>query len=251
MLSVADLTVRYGDMAIIKQVSFSIAEKQWLMIVGPNGAGKSTIIRAISGGAKYEGEILCLGKSIKAYRPAEIARVIGVLPQYYYISYAFTVEEIVRMGRYAHNRSFFAKHSNTDEAAIERAVELTGLAPLLEQSVLTLSGGELQRALLAQLFAQDPQILILDEPTNHLDLVYQKQIFALVGDWLKEPGHAVISVVHDLSLAKAYGTHALLLNEGQAIAQGDIQQVLSAENLKIAYRMDVYEWMHNMLGQWL
>ena len=116
--------------------------------------------------------------------------------------------------------------------------------------MLTLSGGELQRTFLAQVFAQNPQVLILDEPANHLDLIYQKHIFSLVKDWLKEPGRAVLSVVHDLSLARRYGTHALLLHGGKCIAQGRMREVLTPENLDKVYGMDVYKWMRELLGQW-
>ena len=137
-----------------------------------------------------------------------------------------------------------------DEKAVARAIELTGLEPFLNQSALTLSGGELQRTFLAQLFAQEPKLLILDEPTNHLDLVYQKQVFALICKWLKTPGRAVVSVVHDLSLARAYGTDALLLHHGKAVSQGATKVVLCPENLNRVYEMDVFEWMRGMFLQW-
>ena len=117
-------------------------------------------------------------------------------------------------------------------------------------SVLTLSGGELQRVFLAQLFAQAPQILLLDEPANHLDLVYQKQIFSLIREWLAQPGRAVLSVVHDLSLARAYGTHAVLMQHGRCVSQGPLDRVLTPENLQQVYGMDVYGWMQDMLKKW-
>ena len=117
--------------------------------------------------------------------------------------------------------------------------------------MLTLSGGELQRTFLAQLLAQDPQLLILDEPTNHLDLVYQKEVFALVREWLDDGGGAVISVVHDLSLAKAYGTHALLMDRGRVMARGTVKEVLSPGRLNGVYRMDVGTWMRGLYRQWL
>ena len=133
---------------------------------------------------------------------------------------------------------------------MEQALGLTGLTELRHASVLTLSGGELQRTFLAQVFAQNPQILILDEPANHLDLIYQKHIFSLIQDWLHQPGRAVISVVHDLSLAKKYGTHAVLMNHGRCAAQGRIDEVLTPERLHDVYDMDVYQWMRDMLEQW-
>ncbi|HPV99490.1 MAG TPA: ABC transporter ATP-binding protein, partial [Oscillospiraceae bacterium] len=119
-----------------------------------------------------------------------------------------------------------------------------------KQSVLTLSGGELQRTFLAQIFAQNPRLLILDEPTNHLDLVYQQQVFDLIRDWIHEGPRAVMSVVHDLSLARTYGTDALLMDQGRAAAYGSIDEVLSPDNLRSVYSMDVYGWMRKMLSQW-
>ena len=115
---------------------------------------------------------------------------------------------------------------------------------------MTLSGGELQRTFLAQLFAQKTKLLILDEPTNHLDLVYQKQVFGLISDWLKTPGRAVVSVVHDLSLARAYGTEAILLHNGKVVSYGPARQTLSPETLNSVYSMDVFAWMRTMLEQW-
>ena len=90
----------------------------------------------------------------------------------------------------------------------------------------------------------------MDEPTNHLDLIYQKQIFALIRDWLKEPGRAVISVVHDLSMAKAYGTHAVLLDKGKTAAYGNVDEVFSPEHLDPVYGMDVSEWISGLLSVW-
>ena len=108
----------------------------------------------------------------------------------------------------------------------------------------------MQRTFLAQVFAQNPKLLILDEPANHLDLIYQKHIFSLIEAWLKQPGRAVISVVHDLSLAKKYGTHAVLMNRGRCAAQGKTAEVMTRERLEAVYGMDVYGWMRDLLGQW-
>ena len=250
MLDVKNLTVRYGTLAAVDQLSFTVSEGQWLMIVGPNGAGKSTILNAVSQGVPYTGTILFEGKDLAKMDTASRARSIGVLSQNHFVGYAFTVEEVVRLGRYAHRGGLFSSRNKDDETAIEEALERTGLGFLRRQSVLTLSGGELQRTFLAQVFAQNPRFLLLDEPTNHLDLVYQKQIFGLISEWLRTPGRAVVSVVHDLSLAKAYGTKALLLHHGHMAAYGDTESVMGAENLNTVYDMDVAEWMRTMLGQW-
>ena len=250
LLEVKNMSVRYGALTIVDGVSFSLDEGQWLMIIGPNGAGKSTIVNAVSQGVQYSGEVRLLDRDIKSYRSNKLARTIGVLSQSYYVGYSFSVEEVVRLGRYAHAPGIFSRRSDEDDTKVQQAMAMTGMQPFAKQSVLTLSGGELQRTFLAQLFAQDPRILILDEPTNHLDLIHQRQTFALIRDWLRGEGRAVISVVHDLSLAKAFGTHALLLNKGKVIAAGNTKDVYAAAYLDQAYSMDVYAWMRMMLSQW-
>ncbi len=250
MLSVRNLTVRYGSLAVLNDVSFSLDEGQWLMVAGPNGAGKSTLVHAISQGASYQGEVRYGKKNVKRMRPAQLAREMGVLSQNHQVGYAFTVEEIVNMGRYAHQKGRLSFSDENGAQRVQEALEMTGMLPYKHQSVMTLSGGELQRTFLAQIFAQDPNLLLLDEPTNHLDLNYQKQMFELVQAWLKTPGRAVISVVHDLSLAKAYGTHALLLHKGRQAAYGQSAEVLTRENLQSVYAMDVQAWMQALLSQW-
>ena len=251
MLDVRDLSVKYGELRVVDGLSFSVSEGQWLMIVGPNGAGKSTVINAITQGVAYTGEALLDGESLKTMKASERARKLGVLTQSHYVSYSFTVEEVVRLGRYAHTARLLGKRDKkSDDAAVEEALAYTGMTAQRRQSVLTLSGGELQRTFLAQVFAQKPKLLLLDEPTNHLDLVYQKQVFTLISEWLKEPGRAVVSVVHDLSLAKAYGTHALLLSHGRRMACDAAAEVLSPENLDPVYDMDVAGWMRGLLALW-
>ena len=249
MLNVQNITVRYGEHTVVDDLSFILREGQWLMLVGPNGAGKSTLIETISQGVPYTGSIELEGKDIRRYKPAQLARRIGVLAQKNSVGYGYTVEEVVGLGRYAYTTSFLSTRDDGKDQ-VERALSLTGLTDFRHASVLTLSGGELQRTFLAQVFAQNPQILILDEPANHLDLIYQKHIFSLISEWLKTPGRAVLSVVHDLSLARRYGTHAVLMNRGKCAAQGEINAVLTPDNLRSVYDMDVYAWMHEMLEQW-
>ncbi len=250
MLKGNHITVRYGEHTVVDDLNFELHEGQWLMLVGPNGAGKSTLIETISQGVPYTGDIMLEGKNVRRYKPAQLASKIGVLAQKNSVGYGYSVEEVVALGRYAYTSGFLSSRDDDGKMQVEKALEATGLTDLRRASVLTLSGGELQRTFLAQVFAQNPQVLILDEPANHLDLVYQKHIFSLIAEWLKQPGRAVMSVVHDLSLARRYGTHAALMNRGKCAAQGKINDVLTPENLRSVYDMDVYAWMQEMLAQW-
>ena len=250
MLEAKNISVRYGDFAAVQNVSFSLRPGDWLMLAGPNGAGKSTLVSALAQGVPYTGEFLLRGESLRALSPAALARHIGVLSQRNRVEYAYTVEEIVGLGRYAHERGFLSHRDSNGKAAMERALRLTGLSDLRAASALTLSGGELQRVFLAQVFAQDPQILVLDEPANHLDLKYQQRVFELIAAWRRQEQRAVISVVHDLSLARRYGTQVLLMHRGQCVAQGEMDAVLTPERLREVYEMDVYAWMRGLLEPW-
>lgn len=250
MLTGDHITVRYGTRTAVDDLSFRLHEGEWLMLAGPNGAGKSTLIEAIAQGRPYTGEFRWKGEDIRTLKGNVLAQRIGILSQQNRVSYAYTVEEVVELGRYAFKKGMFSGKDEQGAGQVEKALEMTGMTELRHASMLTLSGGEMQRAFLAQVFAQNPQVMILDEPANHLDLKYQKQLFSLIQTWLKEPGRAVLSVVHDLNLARRYGTHAVLMDQGRSIAQGPIEQVMTPETLRQVYGMDVYEWMRMLLSQW-
>jgi len=219
--------------------------------VGPNGAGKSTLVNAIVQGTPYTGKVFFEGEDVKGLKSTQLAHKMGMLMQNHYVGYDFTVEDVVSLGRYAHTKGIFAIHSDEDKAHIADAVKRCGLEDMLDQSVLTLSGGELQRTFLAQAFAQDPQLLILDEPTNHLDLVYQKRIFELIDEWLQDSSKAVLSVVHDLSLARAFSSRVMLMCKGELVALDTPEKALSDERLQEIYGMDVNAWMRSLYSQWL
>ena len=250
MLQGEHITVRYGAHTVVDDVSFRLEAGQWLMLAGPNGAGKSTLIEAIAQGVPYAGTVRWEGKDVRAMKPRQLARCLGVLSQRNAVGYAYTVEEVVGLGRYAYRGGFLSGRRDGDRDMVEQALEMTGLQDLRRASMLTLSGGETQRVFLAQVFAQHPRVLILDEPANHLDLKYQQQIFSLIGTWLREPGRAVLSVVHDLSLARRFGTHAVLMDRGHCVADGAIGEVLTPDHLRRVYDMDVGAWMREMLSQW-
>lgn len=250
MIEVSSLSVTLGGKQIVQDVSFTADNGQWLMVAGPNGAGKTSIVNAISQSIPYTGSVAVDGVSLRGMKSRTLARKIGVLAQNRPLSYAFTAEEIVRLGCYSHRSSFFSSPEADSEALFQAAVRSTGIEEFLSRPVTTLSGGEVQRVFLAQLFAQDPQILILDEPANHLDLPFQKQIFDLTDAWRRQGNKTVISVVHDLSMAKLYGTHTLLLSHGRTAAFGTAEEVLTEENLSEVYGINVSKWMKKLYELW-
>lgn len=250
MLEIKNLSVSFADLKILEDINFHINPGDWLMIIGPNGAGKTTITNAISQAIDYTGHISILGKDIGQMSNIERAKKIGVLMQNHYVAYSYTVNDIVKLGSYSRTKNIFSDYSSTEEEKIEEALKITGMDKLRDRSVLTLSGGELQRTFLTQLFVQDPKLMILDEPTNHLDLSYQESVFNLIDQWRKQEGKAVISVVHDLRLARMYGNKALLLKNGKVFSFGEMEEVMTRENLQAVYDMDVYDWMNRLNEKW-
>ncbi len=251
MIQGKDISVAYRrHPPVVKHMNLNVHEGEWLMLCGPNGAGKSTLIRALSGAIPYSGDITILGRNLQSYRPWELAQVLGVLSQTSHITYAYTVNEIVALGTYARHHSPLQRPSPEEKQKIESALAATGMLALRNHNILELSGGEVQRTFLAQVLAQAPALLLLDEPANHLDLLYQKQIFDVIQQWLQEPGRAVVSVVHDLGLARRYGTHCILMHQGQSAASGPIQNVLTRDILNQVYQMDVYQWMQTGAELW-
>ena len=250
MLDVQNLSVRINNKSIVDGVTFHVYENDFFMLTGPNGAGKSTLIKAIMRVYGYKGRVMLSGRDILSIRPKNLASLVGVLAQEHQPLFPHTVYEVVSLGRYAHMRGLFGTLGREDRAKIEEALAITGMDHMADQSVLTLSGGELQRVYLAQLFAQDPSLLILDEPANHLDIKYQITMFDIIKKWSKTPGKAVMAVVHDLNTAFCYGTRALLMHGGKVYAQGEVPRVLPRENLKAVYSVDVARWMADLMKRW-
>jgi iron complex transport system ATP-binding protein len=208
------------------------------------------LLKAVAQSVPYQGKIILSGNDACKMNTRKMAKMLAVLEQTHSVGYSFTVEELVNLGRYAHQTAF--SHADPEGARkVEHALELCGLIELRKQNVMTLSGGELQRAFLAQVFAQDAPLLLLDEPVSHLDLAYQQDIFELISKWLEFPGRAVLSVVHDLQLARRYGTHVFLMKQGKCVSYGETDDVFTQNNLYQAFGIDVNTWFDWLYAPWL
>jgi iron complex transport system ATP-binding protein len=235
MLRVDDLICGYGDARVLKEVSFCVKKGSLLGIVGPNGAGKTTLFRAITRILKpWKGEIFYCGKDLKRISRRDLAREVAVLPQILDISFSFSVEQFISMGRFPHLRKF-QRQSRYDVEVIEKAMALCDVLAFRERRISELSGGERQRAILAQGFAQEPRLLLLDEPTTHLDIGHQVEILDLIRRLNREGDLTVIMVLHDLNLSSEYCDRLILLKEGSIFKEGTPQEVLTFENIEKVY----------------
>ena len=234
MLQGRRLVAGYGDRDVLRGVNLSLSAGEFLGVIGPNGSGKSTLIKALTGVlALREGEVFLAGKPLRQYSTREQAQVLAVVPQPSVPVFAFSVREMVEMGRHPHLGRFTA-FGETDRAAVDEAVELTDIAHLQSRTVDQLSAGELQRVIIARALAQRPRVLLLDEPTAHLDIGHQMDIFELLVR-LSGEGLAILCISHDLNLAAEYCRRLLLFSVGQVYADGDPTAVVTEENLLAVY----------------
>jgi iron complex transport system ATP-binding protein len=237
MIELSDLSVGYDGAQAVRDVSFGVADGEWIVLIGPNGAGKTSVLRALAGLHAYGGDVTLGGKRVREMSRRELARLVAFVPQSPVIPAELTVAEYVLLGRTPHI-GYFANESRGDRRAAGRALERLELRELAERSLGSLSGGELQRAVLARALAQEAPVLLLDEPTTSLDLGRQQQVLELV-DSLRSDGLTVVSTMHDLTLAGQYADRMLLLDRGSVVAEGPAADVLSPENLSAYYGASV------------
>jgi ABC-type cobalamin/Fe3+-siderophores transport systems, ATPase components len=235
-LIVENICFNYMSSRILEDITFRVKSGESLGIMGPNGAGKTTLLRCISSTLKpHCGTILIDKNDVKSLSRREIAKNMGVVPQTSRIDFGFAVFEIVLMGRTPHITGMF--ESLEDYEIARNAMELTNITHLAKRTFDELSGGEKQRVIIARALAQQPKILLLDEPTTHLDISCQFEILNLVKSLSKNI--VVISVFHDLNLAAHYCDNLMLLNGHKIVSMGSPENVLTPENIKRVYGVDV------------
>lgn len=235
-LETQDLVVRYprAGRAALDGVSMSVPGGAFYAVLGPNGSGKSTLMRALLGAIPAEaGATLLDGRPTGEWRPAEMARAVGAVPQSETIAFPLTTVELVRMGRYPHLGPLEPQGLH-DREAVDRALEVCDVADLRHRDVTTLSGGELQRARIARALAQEPRALVLDEPTASLDIRHQMAILELLRA-SADRGMTVLLITHGLDRAAQFADRMLLIARGRVAAEGTPAEVMTEETLTGVY----------------
>lgn len=231
-IEVKDVKVYYRSIKALDGVSISVKSGEVLSIVGPNGSGKSTLLKVIDCILKPKhGTVYIDGRNLGDFSPREIAKRIALIPQRFHTTGMLTVYDFVMTGR----RPYIDfMPSKVDETKVYDALRTVGAIDLAERSLEELSGGELQRALIARALSSEPEILLLDEPTNNLDLKYQLEIQKLIRE-LRARGLILIVATHDLTFAYRISDKILMLNNGKIFAVGRPEEVLTAENISRVY----------------
>lgn len=238
-LELQDIVFGYGAQPVLYQVSTRIYAGEMLALLGPNGSGKTTLLRLLSGVlTPQSGTVKLEGRELQKWGRRAIAQRIAVVPQEAHIPFAFTVEQIVEMGRTPFTRSFWSSQSIYDRGHVRDAMQASGVTGLATRIFNELSGGEQQRVLLALALAQEPAILLLDEPTSHLDIKYQVELLELAQRLNQERGVTVIAAIHDLNLAARYFSRLQLFQRG-IIADGGPAEVLEPGLLSRVYDVNV------------
>lgn len=231
---------------ILNRIDLKIGNRELIGLIGPNGAGKSTLLKLLAKLLTPTGGAIFLdGKDLKEWHPREVARRVAYLPQGPAIESPFPCREVVLMGRYAH-LGRFDREGMRDHEVVREAMRLTETAPLADRPVTELSGGELQRVLIARTLAQEARSLLLDEPTANLDPQHQLGLVELVAS-LVEKGISVLMALHDLHLAARYCHRLVLIHQGEVISDGTPRAVLTEENLRRVYGIEAEIVLHPTL----
>ncbi|AOM83823.1 adenosylcobinamide amidohydrolase [Salisediminibacterium beveridgei] len=248
MLHLDHVTGGYGPKPVIHDLSLTVEQGEFFTLLGPNGSGKSTLFKLISGTLPLSsGSITMDQEAVNELPPAERARKIAVLSQEATVSFDFTVEEIVSLGRYAFQHGLFKSLSKRDKEMIEHALKVTDTTIFRNRPFRTLSGGEKQRVLLAKSLAQEPKLLLLDEPTNHLDIRHAFQLLDLLKDWQKSHQLSVFAILHDLNVASLYADRVGLLNEGRLVTTGSPDILRKEEQLASIYEVKINAQSHPVM----
>lgn len=235
LLSVDHLGVSLDGHQILRDVSFEVSSGAWIGLLGPNGSGKTTLLRAIGGHLPFEGHIELMGRPLDQWNVQERARRLAFVRQAPTLTFDFTVKDLVLLGRAPH-RGWLEAYHRSDRDRVQEALAQVDLEGFASRSVLSLSGGEMQRVFLAQALVQEADLLLLDEPTAHLDVHYQFSFMERVQSQVAE-GRTVLAVFHDLELAARYADQLLVLKDGELWDRGEPSSVLTSECIAEVFGM--------------
>ena len=239
MIKIHNLNGGYSENNVIKNLSIDVAKGGFTAIAGPNGAGKSTLLKfLIRELGCTDNTIFIQDKEINSLKQKDLARLISFQGQYVPRSEEFTVREAIALGRYAYG------DVDRNDKDVDKAMELTGIGHLADKVITRISGGEFQLAMLARTICQNSEIMALDEPVNNLDPKHQIMLLDLLSD-LSRQGKTVICVLHDLNAILRSCDKCILMKDGSLFSYGDARTVLTKENIRSVYGIDVEIVEHN------
>lgn len=241
------LSIAYDGKEVVHGIDLHIKKGEILSIVGPNGCGKSTVLKALTRLKKpTQGDIFLEGKNIQEIPTKLIAKKLAILPQIRQTPEDFSVDMLIRYGRYPHGH-LSGRLKKEDKVIIDWALNKTGMSHHRQKKLTQLSGGERQRAWIAMALAQKTDIIVLDEPTTFLDLSHQLDVLELVHDLNRNEGVTILMVLHDLNQAVRYSDRLYMMRRGRIVAEGSPETVIESGKLKDIFRIesDFYQDIRN------
>jgi len=234
-LVLSEVSISIKQKSLVQNINCQLETGQLIGLLGTNGAGKTSLLRAMAGLMIYSGKISFNQAVMKTLHRADYAKQVAYLAQKQQIHWALSVEQIIGLGRLPH-LSRWQSLSALDEEIITTTMQQTETLDFASRPITELSGGEQARVLLARAMAVQAPILLADEPVTSLDPYHQLRVMELLQRYAQQ-GNLVIAVLHDFNLAARFCQQILLLHQGQLLAQGSPQQVLTADNLMTVYQL--------------
>lgn len=232
------LRASYGETEVLHGIDLDVADGEWVVVIGPNGSGKSTLLRVVAGTIPFAGRVRLVGEPSGDGQVKRRSQLVAMVPQNPVIPDGMTVLDYVLLGRTPYI-SAWGTESGEDLRVAVRVLEELDLGSMEDRILQSLSGGELQRVVLARALAQDAPVLLLDEPTTALDVGHQQQVLELVDRLRQTRSIAVLAAMHDLTLAAQYADRLVLLVDGRAAAAGSAETVLTSALLQQHYNAEV------------
>mgnify|MGYP005982983999 CR=1 FL=1 len=237
MIEIKNVSKKYGDKLVVSEIQLPVQEQKLTAFIGPNGAGKSTLLSMMSRLIpKDTGEIYLDQNEVKTWKQNELSRKLSILKQANNINLKLSVRELVSFGRFPYSKG---RLKEEDHQKVNEALAHLGLTELADTMIDTLSGGQLQRAYIAMVIAQDTNYILLDEPLNNLDMNYAVQMMQILRRLVDEFGKTVVIVLHDINFAASYADEIVAMKDGKLFAHGTTDEIIQSETLNRLYDMNI------------
>ncbi|MGY3702865.1 iron ABC transporter ATP-binding protein [Vagococcus martis] len=236
-MNIEKVVKQYGSKKVVDTVDYDVVPQTLTVFIGPNGAGKSTLLGMMSRLLdKDQGGIYLEGQEVKAWNQHELAKKLSILKQANGVQLRLTVRELVAFGRFPHSKGRLTK---LDQEKINESLAYLGLDDLAEETIDTLSGGQLQRAYIAMVLAQDTEYIFLDEPLNNLDMNHAVMLMKTIRRLVDEAKKTVVIVLHDINFAASYADNIVAMKSGEIFKAGPTDDIITKEVLDELYDMNM------------
>lgn len=242
MIRIENVDWSIGEKALLKAINLTLPDSGITALIGPNGAGKSTLLSIMARLNPLQGgEIFIDEKPLKAYSARAMAKKLTILTQLNHIQARLTVNDLLLFGRYPIHQG---RPNDNDRREVDAMLERFSLQAEKYRYLTTLSGGQLQRALIAMTLCQQTPYVLLDEPLNNLDMYHARELMRTLTSYVRQKGISVTMVVHDINMAAAWADRIVAIKDGRIVTEGTPQSVVTPANLKAIFNMDVDILMH-------